>query len=101
MKNFLLNLCKYNLKADKQERSYYFICLLFLLYLDYGLYFIVNLISWNMIITFKIKHWIGLKYSHIQLESLSFIFIFFMASCTNEASDSFISETFEVGKGQH
>jgi hypothetical protein len=54
-----------------------------------------------MIITFKIKHWIGLKYSHIQLESLSFIFIFFMASCTNEASDSFISETFEVGKGQH
>lgn len=101
MKNFLLNLCKYNLKADKQERSYYFICLLFLSYLDYGLYFIVNLISWNMIITFKIKHSIGLKYSHIQLESLSFIFIFFMASCTNEASDSFISETFEVGKGQH
>lgn len=97
MKNFLLNLYKSNLKADKQERSCYFICLLFLSYLDYGLYFIVNLISWNMIITFKIKHWIGLKYSHIQLESLSFIFIFFMASCTNEASDSFISETFEAG----
>ncbi len=37
----------------------------------------------------------------ISIRKLVFYIYLFMASCTNEASDSFISETFEVGKGQH
>lgn len=38
-----------------------------------------------MILSFKIKHWIGLIRSYVRQESLLAIFIFFMAGCSEDA----------------
>ncbi len=52
-----------------------------------------------MILSFKIKHWIGLMQSLVRFESLSAIFILFMAGCSEDAlqTELFPSERLEAG----